>query len=212
MRPRFRRFGTADLHRLPPTCPGCPLGAELQPGLDPAGNGAATWARAAEAEWGFCGLGVVDEDRVVAYLLLTSPLHLPRNGPQSGFGVNPDAAVGMSVRVLEEYAGCGLGRQLVQAAAARIARTQFQALETRACPGAGACAIPPAGFLEAVGFTAIQPHPLNPRYRLDLSRTVRWLPDWRPVFDRVLDWVRPLPPAPAGRARPKSRGGLGSAT
>ncbi|WP_432559390.1 GNAT family N-acetyltransferase [Granulicoccus sp. GXG6511] len=211
-RVRVRRLGTTDLHRLPETCPLCPLGAGHQPGLDPGGNGAATWARAAETDWGFCGLGIVQQDRVVAYLLLASPLHVPRVGPQSGFGLNPDAAVVMSVRVLEQYARLGLGRQLVQAAAARMVRTPFQALETRSTTGRSGCAIPPPGFLEAVGFTVIDPHPLDPRYRLDLSRTVRWVPDLRPAFDRVLDWVRPLPPEPAGRAHQGPSGGLGSST
>lgn len=211
-RARIRRLGVPDLHRLPPTCSACPLGTELHPGLDHASNGAATWARAAEADWGFCGVGVVDQDRIVAYLLLSPPLHVPRVGPQSGFGLNPDAAVVMSVRVLEEYAGAGLGRQLVQAAAARIFRTPFVALETRGALGRGSCAVPPVGFLEAVGFRIIHPHPVQPGLRLELSRTVNWLPDLRPALDRVFDWVRPLPPAPAGRAQPGHRRSLGSPT
>lgn len=207
-RARIRRLGVLDLHRLPPTCPTCPLGASGQPGLDRAANGAATWARAADADLGFCGVGVADQDRIIAYLLLSPPLHVPRVGPQSGFGLNPDAAVVMSVRVLEEYAGAGLGRQLVQAAAGRIARTPFRALETRGAPGNGACVIPPVGFLEAVGFTTIHAHPIHPRLRLELSRTVSWLPDLRPAFDRVAGWVRPLPPEPVGRAQPQRRSRL----
>lgn len=209
---RIRRLGVSDLHRLPATCTACPLGAGQHPGLDQSANKGATWARAAEADWGFCGVGVADQDRIVAYLLVSPPLHVPRVGPQSGFGLNPDAAVVMSVRVLQGYAGFGLGRQLVQAAAGRIARTPFRALETRGAPRHGACGIPPVGFLEAVGFTTIDPHPIHPRLRLELARTVSWFPDLRPTLDRVFDWVRPLPPEPAGRAQPEQRRSLGSPT
>lgn len=210
---RIRRLGVADLHRLPSTCPACPLGPGHQPGLDPRNQEIAAWARAADADWGFSGLGIVQGDRVVAYVLLAPPLHVPRVGPQSGFGLNPDAAVVMALRVLPAYAGSGLGRQLIQGAAARMTRTPFEALEARGAPGAtpGACCIPPAGFLEAVGFTVIDPHPAHPRYRLDLARTVRWMPDLRPAVDRVLDWVRPLPPAPAGRTHQRRGVRLGSA-
>lgn len=211
-RARIRRLGVPDLHRLPQTCATCPLGSGIQPGLDRAANGAATWARAAAADWGFCGLGAVDEERIVAFLLLSPPLHVPRLGPQSGFGLNPDAAVVMSIRVVEEYAGMGLGRQLVQAAAGRIARTSFRALETRGAPGNGACAIPPIGFLEAVGFTTIDPHPVHPRLRLELARTVSWLPDLRPALDRVVGWVRPIPPEPVSLAQRQRRGGLVSSS
>lgn len=211
-RPRIRRLGVLDLHRLPTTCPTCPLGADRRPGLDVAANGAATWARSAEADWGFCGVGLVQQDRIVGYLLLSPPLHVPRVGPQSGFGLNSDAAVVMSLRVLDEYAGVGLGRHLVQAAAARLARTQVRALEVRGAPGTGTCAVPLVGFLEAVGFTVIDPHPLHPRLRLELSRTVSWVPDLRPAVDRMLGWVRPLPPQPSGRAQPEHRTGLGSQT
>lgn len=213
-RARIRRIGVQDLHALPTTCPGCPLGAGRYVGLE-AINGAATWARAAENDWGFCGLAMFHVEQVVGYLLLTSPLHVPRAGPQSGYGLNPDAAVVMSLRVNPEYVGQGVGRQLVQAAAARIARTPFRALEVRSTFGEPSCAVPPAGFLEATGFDLIDSHPLHPRYRLDLSRTVRWAPVVMPTVQQLLGLVRPLrplPPEPAGRAHSEPHPSLGSPT
>lgn len=200
---KLRCLGARDLPRLPATCPACVLGGDRTPGLE-ADAEVTTWARAGEANWGFCGIGLFHVERVVGYLLLAPPLHVPRLGPQSGFGLNPDAAVIMSLRVLPEYAGYGAGRQLIQTAAARIARTSFCALEVRGTRGPGACAIPPVGFLEAVGFTLIDAHPQTPRLRLELSRTARWAPDLRPSLERLLTWVRPLPPEPAGRAHQRT--------
>lgn len=203
-RPRLNTLTAAGLPALPTTCPGCVLGPGIAPGLDQRGE-PATWVRAAEIDWGFCGVTAHQDDRVVGYLLLTPPLHVPRTGPQSGGAMNPDAAVVMTVRVLEGYAGFGLGRQLVQAAAARLARTQFAALEVRGSTGPGVCALPPVRFLESVGFARIDAHPLTPRMRLDFSRTVRWVPDLRPALERLVGWARPLPPEPAGRVRSEGR-------
>ncbi|WP_425310794.1 GNAT family N-acetyltransferase [Ammonicoccus fulvus] len=211
-RARIRRIGVQDLHALPTTCPTCPLGAARYVGLE-SENGAATWARAAESDWGFCGIAMFHVEHIVGYLLLTSPLHVPRAGPQSGYGLNPDAAVVMSLRVVPEYVGQGVGRQLVQAAAARIARTPFRALEVQSTHTLPSCAVPPAGFLEATGFQLIDSNPLHPRYRLDLSRTVTWTPVMMPTVQQLLGLVRPLrplPPEPAGRAHREPHRSLGS--
>lgn len=197
---RLRELGVRHMSRLPSTCPGCVLGGGRIPGLERSAC-VATWAGKAEAEWGFCGIGMFHVEHIVGYMLLASPLHVPRLGPQSGYGLNPDAAVIMSLRVLPEHARAGVGRQLVQAAAARLARTPFRALEVRATYGTATCAVPAVTFLEAVGFEVTDPHPRHPRLRLELSRTVRWSPDLRTSLGRLLVWVQPLPPEPAGRVQ-----------
>lgn len=203
-RPRLGTLTVAGLSALPRTCEDCILGPAVVPGGDAEG-GAATWVRSAEADWGFCGITAHQDDRIVGYLLLTSPLHVPRSGPQSGGGMNPDAAVVMTLRVLPAYAGAGVGRQLVQAASARLIRTHFQALEVRGSTGPGVCTLPAVGFLETVGFTRVDENPLTPRMRLDFSRTVRWVPDLRPAWERLVGWALPLPPEPAGRAPAERR-------
>lgn len=208
-RPRLTTLTTGTLATLPRTCRTCVLGPRVSPGLDAEGE-PVTWARAAHSDWGFCGVVACDGGAVIGYVLLSSPLHVPRMGPQSGGGLNPDAAVVMSLRVLEPYAGYGVGRQLVQAAAARLTRTQFEALEVRGSVGSCCCALPPVGFLEAVGFLPVDAHPWTPRLRLELSRTLRWIPDFRPAWERLVGWARPLPPAPAGRAPAEGRASLGS--
>lgn len=208
-RPRIRPLGVRGLVDLPSTCPPCVLGGGQHPGLESDGT-PATWTRAAETDWGFCGFALFHVEQAVGYVLLSSPLHVPRLGPQSGYGLNPDAAVIMSLRVLPAYIGQGFGRQLVQAAASRITHTPFRALEVCSTPGPGQCAVPPMGFLTAVGFQLIDPHPVHPRLRLDLARTIRWTPDLRPVLDRLLGWARPLPPEPANRAHRQAPRSLGS--
>lgn len=207
---RLAHLTISNLSAVPRTCPTCLLGPGIVPGLEKDGEPAA-WARSAQNDWGFCGVAAYANGAVVGHLLLSSPLHVPRAGPQSG-GLNPDAAVVMNLRVLQPYAGCGLGRQLVQSAAARMIRTQFEALEVRGSIRPRCCALPPTGFLESVGFLPVDDHPLTPRFRLEFSRTVRWVPDLRPAWGRLVGWVRPLPPAPAGRAPAELRSSLSSPT
>lgn len=198
---RLRPLHPAGLAKLPSTCPVCPLGCGVRPGEG------ASWARAAEAEWGSCGCAIHDEGGIIGYLLLCPPLHLPRGGPQSGGGLSPDAAIVMSVRVVDAYAGNGLGRQLVQAAAAQITRAggrQFGALEVRGTTAAPSCGLPPVGFLQATGFQPITEHPLTPRLRMELSRTVRRRPRL-PAFGRIQDLVRQAPPEPASRVHRQAK-------
>lgn len=207
-RPRLRILTTAGLAALPRTCSNCLLGPGITPGLESDGTPVG-WARSAQTDWGFCGVCAYADSGLAGYLLVSPPLHVPRTGPQSG-GLSPDAAVVMSLRVVQAYAGSGIGRQLVQSVTARLTRTQFDALEVRGTAGPPCCALPAVGFLESVGFLPVDPHPLTPRLRLDFSRTRRWVPDLRPAWERLLGWARPLPPAPAGRAPAERESSLSS--
>ncbi|WP_460743841.1 GNAT family N-acetyltransferase [Mariniluteicoccus endophyticus] len=197
---RLRPFHVKHLEALPATCRSCPLGPLAIPALrdaEPAG-----WVRASEGEWGQAGVSCWDDGQIVGYLLVSTPLHVPRSGPQSGVAQRPDAAVVMSLRVIDEYARLGIGRQLVQAAAAMIARgpAPFRALEVEATRAVATCALPSAEFLTAVGFEICRPDPVRPRLRLDVDRAVRWRPHLNAaVVDRLTAWARPLPAEPANR-------------
>ncbi|GAB3709215.1 hypothetical protein [Mariniluteicoccus flavus] len=200
-RSRLRPFHVEHLAALPPTCRDCPLGDGVATGFDPDGS-VASWVRASEAEWGQAGVASWHGDRIIGFLLLSTPLHVPRTGPQSGVAFHRDSAIVMTLRVLDEYARAGTGWQLVQAAAACVAKgpRTFHALETEAIRGRASCALPSAEFLESAGFEVCREHPVRPRLRLDLSRTVRWKPDLAKTADRLTAWVRPLPPEPASRS------------
>ncbi|NNG20092.1 GNAT family N-acetyltransferase [Naumannella sp. ID2617S] len=201
-RPRFRPIMVEQLPSLPRTCSGCALGEGVRPGLEADGN-AAKWARAAQQEWGLCGISAQVGAELAGYLLFCPPLHVPRSGPQGGGPHGADAAAMLSIRVQPECAGVGIGRQLIQATAARAVRMGLAALEVRATRVGPSCALPPVGFLTATGFEITVAHPVHPRLRLDLARTVRWRPGLlNSALGRLGDWVRPLPPEPASRVEP----------
>jgi len=104
----------------------------------------------------------------------------------------------MSVRVVEEFQRKGIGRQLVQSAAALAARRDIRALEAVGTYRDGPSCMLPAAWLESVGFAVVRPHPLTPRLRMDLQSTVRWRPDLGAAWHRLTALVpQSTPPEPA---------------
>lgn len=164
---------------------------------------------AAEAvdSWGLCGV-VSQQDRQVTgfVVLVPSPL-APAVDGWTLFRPDPRTAALTAAWVQPSLRGHGLGRQLVQNAAGEAARRGAIALEAVGHPGSarsGSAAAErpdriPQAFLEAVGFRVVQPHPLEPRLRMDVSTTARWRPDLAAAWERLTGLVvKPIPAQPAG--------------
>ncbi len=143
----------------------------------------------------------------IGYLILVPAVHLPRRGAYLNTSVSPDAGVVMSLRVLDGFTGQGIGRQLIQGAAALAVRCRVPALETIGSYGQATCGALPVSWLESVGFTIARNHPLTPRLRMDLATTLRWAPDFGAAWQKLTDLVsRPVPPEPASFAEPPTQG------
>jgi GNAT superfamily N-acetyltransferase len=200
---RIRPLTAADVPRLPDPCASCTFweagltdlatSSEHHTGVKQA------WAERVTARWGHCGVMAVHEDRMIGYLMLAPPAVVPRLSAFASTPVSQDAAVVVSAHVVEEFRGKGLGRQLVQAAAAAVARRDIRALEAVGTYHDGPSCMLPTGWLESVGFTVVRAHPVTPRLRLDLQSTVRWRPDLSAAWHRLTGLVpQPAPPEPAG--------------
>jgi ribosomal protein S18 acetylase RimI-like enzyme len=125
-------------------------------------------------------------------------MYVPRLGAFATTPVGPDAAVVMSAHVVPELRGKGIGKQLVQSAAGLVARRDIRALETVGTYHDGPSCMLPVGWLEAVGFQVVRPHPITPRLRMDLQNAVRWRPGLGAAWHRLTDLVRqPQSPEPA---------------
>lgn len=165
-------IGLADLAGLP--CPYC--GRELAPDTP--------WAVTAQQLWGRIGVAFKVEGRV-AGLLLVAPADDPRE------------AVLQCLWVAPAHTRAGVGRRLVQAAAAGLMSRDVHAILARGSRVRRHCATPPSDFLRAVGFTRALDERL---WRLDLDATVVERPRLRAVIERLVEFIRPVGPAPAGRA------------
>jgi ribosomal protein S18 acetylase RimI-like enzyme len=100
----------------------------------------------------------------------------------------------MTARVIPEFAGQGLGRLLIQAAAKDVMRRGVRAVEAFGYLGdpnspKAACVIP-ARFLTAVGFKTVREHRTYPRLRLDLRTALTWREDMEAAVERLLTAVR----------------------
>ena len=150
-------------------------------------------AAAADRAWGLCGVLACQDEELIGMLVLGPAVSHPADRAASA-----RVSRMIAVWVGAEYRGAGLGRQLVQSAAAELTRRDLCALEAIAHPRRM-----PVGWLLAVGFRTVQPHPLAPRLRMDLTTTVRWRPDLAAAWHRITGLMPaplpPVPPQPAAR-------------
>lgn len=208
---RIRPLTAADLPDLPEPCVRCTfweasLGDLATPAdhRDPS-RSKQEWAHAVTARWGHCGVMAVIDQKMVGYLTVAPAGYVPRLGSFPTTPVSGDAAVVVSARVAEEMRGRGIGRQLVQSAAALLVRRDIRALEVVGTTRQEPSCMLPASWLEAVGFSVVRPHPATPRLRMDLSATARWRTDLGSAWSRFTDLVvQPAAPE-AAHARPAQR-------
>lgn len=200
---RFRPMTATDLVALADPCAGCTFWeaglADLATSSDHGRTATkAEWAEAVTRHWGYCGVIATNDTEVIGHLTMAPAMHVPRLAAFATTPVSPDAAVLMSVRVAEEHQGHGVGRHLVQTAAALVARRDIRALEAVGTYHDGPSCMLPARWLEAVGFTVVRPHLVTPRLRMDLQTTARWRPGFGAAWSRLTGLVgQPVSPEPA---------------
>ena len=205
---RMRPLTAADLDSLPEACARCTFWetglSDLATFSDHRNNGSVkhAWAEAVTARWGYCGVMAVSNGRTIGYLTMAPAMYVPRLGAFATTPISQDAAVVMSAYVVQEFRGKGIGRQLVQTAAAMVARRDIRALEAVGTYHEGPSCMLPTGWLQAVGFVVVREHPITPRLRMDLQTTVRWRPDLSAAWSRLTGLVaQPAPPEPASFSR-----------
>ena len=160
-----------------------------------------SWLTATLLEWGSPGRVVYVDGRFAGYITY-APAHLvPRALAFPTAPVSRDATVLVTARIDPEYAGQGLGRVLVQAAAKDLLRRGNKALEAYGSVTGQAPCLLPAEFLTAVGFRTAREHGAYPRLRLDLRTALRWRGEVEQAVERLLAPVRGLAtPQPVGTA------------
>ena len=160
-----------------------------EPGLDKE-----SWLSSALLEWGSVGQ-IAYVDGVPAGYITYAPTYLvPRAAAFPTAPIAVDAVMLMTARVIPEFAGQGLGRVLIQAAAKDVMRRGVRAVEAFGYLGdpnspKAACVIP-ARFLTAVGFKTVREHRTYPRLRLDIRTALTWREDMEAAVERLLTAVR----------------------
>jgi len=201
---RLRPMTAADLQLLPGSCARCNFWetslVDLATSADHTDRREvkAEWAEAVTRHWGYCGIIAFADEEPIGHLTVAPAMYVPRLGAFATTPVGADAAVVMSAHVNEELRGKGLGKQLVQSAASLAVRRDIRALEAVGTYQEGPSCMLPVGWLEAVGFQVVRPHPITPRLRMDLQNAVRWRSDLGAAWNRLTSLVRqPESPEPA---------------
>lgn len=206
---RYRPLTAADLAALPEPCARCTFWEASLTDLATSDQRSAStkqdWADAVTRHWGYCGVAAYNDTEVIGHLTLAPAMFVPRLGAFATTPVSPDAAVLMSVFVAEEHRRHGIGRHLVQSAAALVSRRDIRALEAVGTHSDGPSCMLPVAWLETVGFTVVRPHPVTPRLRLDLQTAQRWRPDLGAAWSRLTGLVvQPAAAEPAAYTRRES--------
>ncbi|GAA4912718.1 GNAT family N-acetyltransferase [Stackebrandtia albiflava] len=197
------------LKDLPQRCRGCVFW-ELSPECEAAMAAESSmldkeaWLSGTLLEWGGCGKIAYIDGMPAGYISYAAARYVPRAADFPTGPASPDAALLMTAHVIPEFADTGLGRLLVRASAEDLAKRGVRALEAFGDNRgeSGAC-VAPAGFLRAVGFKTVAPHPHYPRLRLDLRVLPGWGAGAGALEDEVERWLSTvsLDVAPQRRAR-----------
>jgi GNAT superfamily N-acetyltransferase len=206
---RITRLTLDNLADLPSRCAGCTFW-ELDPvareRVDAETGGACAkeaWVSRVLLEWGSCGRVAYVDGEPAGYALYAPPSFVPGASAFPTAPVADDAVLLATVRVGEEYAGGGLGRDLVRAVVKDVVnRGGIRAIEAFGTRRAvGERCVVPADFLLRVGFKTQRAHPRNPRMRLDMRSVLTWREEVEQALEKILDAVRPRPVTPAAERR-----------
>jgi len=153
------------------------------------------WVSATLLEWGGCGKVIYVDGAAAGFVLFAPPAYVPRSIAFPTSPVSPDAVLLMTAHIVEEFAGQGLGRVLVQAVAKDLLRRGVRAIEAfgdaQSGPERVGHCIVPADYLLAVGFKTVRHHHRWPRLRLELKNAVTWREDVEVALERLLGSMTP---------------------
>lgn len=151
------------------------------------------WISSMLLEWGSCGKIVYVDGVPAGYVLYAPPMYVPRSVAFPTSPVSGDAVLLMTARVIDEFAGGGLGRMLIQGVAKDLTRRGVKAIEAFGDlrKQEDASCVAPAEYLLAVGFKTVRPHHRFPRLRLELKTTVSWREDVEVALERLLGSMSP---------------------
>jgi hypothetical protein len=151
-----------------------------------------SWVSSVLLEWGSCGKIVFVDSVPAGYVLYAPPLYVPRSVAFPTSPVSADAVLLMTAHILDEFAGGGLGRMLVQGVAKDMTRRGVKAIEAFGdLKWSGPSCVVPADYLLAVGFKTVRQHARYPRLRLELKTALSWREDVEVALERLLGSMTP---------------------
>src|SRR5260370_38002420 len=123
-------------------------------------------------------------------VLSSTPQYAPRSVAFPTSPVSADAVLLMTAHILDEFAGGGLGRMLVQGVAKDMTRRSVKAIEAFGdLRWSGPSCMVPADYLLAVGFKTVRHHARYPRLRLELKTAMSLREGVAGAVERPVRWL-----------------------
>ena len=155
------------------------------------------WVSEVLRDWGSCGRVAMVDGRAVGHVFYAPEAFLPGSGGLATAPASSDAIVLAVAHVEACHRGGGLGRMLVQHMARDLVTRDIRAVEAYAdTRGPGRCLLP-EGFLSGVGFKTQRALGTSVRMRMDLRAAVTWRRDVGAAWERLVDLVDVVRPAPS---------------
>jgi GNAT superfamily N-acetyltransferase len=150
------------------------------------------WVSSTLLEWGSCGKLAYVDGAPAGYVMYAPPAYVPRSIAFPTSPVSPDAALLMTAHIVDDFAGQGLGRVLIQSLAKDLVKRGIKAVEafTDLDHSEPDCVVP-ADYLLAVGFKTVRPHRRWPRMRLELRTAISWKSDVEYALEKLLGSMTP---------------------
>ena len=151
------------------------------------------WVASVLLEWGRCGRLLYVDGAVAGFALYAPSRFVAASPALATPRPSPDAVVVMTARILPEYSHSGLGRVLMQSVVKDgVRRRGVRALEAYGdLRGVDLGCVIPAGFLTAVGFKTVRPHPRYPLLRLEMRSVLSWPGEMELAVEKWLGQLRP---------------------
>jgi hypothetical protein len=134
------------------------------------------------------------------FVMFAPPAYVPRSMAFPTSPVSADAVLLTTARVVNAFAGGGLGRMLVQGVARDLTKRGVKAIEAFGDAKFGddvpeddeaAGCLAPADYFLSVGFKTVRPHPRYPRLRLELRTAMSWKSDVEYALEKLLGSMSP---------------------
>lgn len=196
---------------LPQRCCACHYWQMGSDEKDDASVNLSGWISRVSREWGAHGRSLQEDGVTVGFIQVAPVKYFPRACTYP-WRVSSDAVFLSCIYVCPEARGRGVGKALVQAALAELARRKSRAVETfatvrgedgAAAPGDDEAGAPgnkhagaPVDFWLKNGFYVHRDHPKHPLMRLDVESTKSWQESLGSILSRVGT------PAPAPAPKP----------
>lgn len=190
----LRALSVNDIERLPSDCRGCTFWETAGQHERRCGSvcdleGAKSWHRRVNDEWGDCGRVAVEDDAILGFIKYAPSGYFPQAATFTAAPRDPDVPLIACIHIDHDARHRGLGSVLLRAALRDLSlrgERQVEAFGSVQKPAIlDESPLISMDFLLRNGFTVSRPDPVYPLLKLDLKTLAMWSENLEAVLDSL---------------------------